>query len=149
MFYNCTALKSAPVIGLTTAVASCCYGMFQGCTSLTTAPEINAIITGDFSTNRYCFQNMFAGCTSLISIPALKNTDVTYYCYAGMFYGCSALKFSTEQTIECPNEFRIPSTGTATQYGSTSTYQMIKQTSGTFTSDPAINTTYYTNATII
>ena len=64
-----------------------CYSrLFQGCTSLTQAPDLPAtrLATG-------CYQNMFYGCTSLTQAPALPATILTNYCYNSMFYGCSSL----------------------------------------------------------
>ena len=64
-----------------------CYGsMFQGCTSLTTAPELPATILGG-----NCYVYMFAGCTSLATAPELPATTLTYGCYGVMFGGCTSL----------------------------------------------------------
>ena len=64
-----------------------CYsGMFAGCTSLTSAPELPATTLAD-----YCYQNMFSGCTSLISAPVLPATTLASGCYYRMFYNCRNL----------------------------------------------------------
>ena len=56
------------------------YGLFNDCTSLTTAPELPA-------TNlvNYCYTNMFNGCTSLTTAPELPATTLAIYCYSNMF----------------------------------------------------------------
>ncbi len=93
---------------------------------------------------------MFQGCTSLIEIPEIPVHIFLVRTFLLMFAGCTALKFSETQTDECLNAFRIPSTGTGTDYSSgTATDSMFQDTSGTFVGSPAINTTYYTNATIV
>ena len=68
--------------------AYCYYKMFQGCTSLTTAPELSA------TTLSYgCYNNMFSGCTSLTTAPELPATTLAVSCYSYMFYGCSSLNY--------------------------------------------------------
>ena len=66
LFYNCTALTSAPVLPATTLAESCYSGMFYGCTSLTSAPELPATTLAD-----YCYKNMFYGCVKLSSVTML------------------------------------------------------------------------------
>jgi len=44
----------------------CYYGMFQGCTSLTTAPTLPATELAE-----YCYSGMFNGCTNLNSVTCL------------------------------------------------------------------------------
>ena len=63
-----------------------CAAMFQGCTSLTTAPELPATT---LTTN--CYQSMFDGCTSLTVVPELPATTLAQGCYATMFQGCTNL----------------------------------------------------------
>ena len=70
-----------------------CYkSMFEGCTSLTTAPELPAL-----SLNGECYASMFKGCTSLTTAPELLaptlGTGSNTGCYAEMFYGCSNLNY--------------------------------------------------------
>lgn len=139
MFYNCSSLTATPELPATTLGENCYKDMFNGCTSLTAAPEIPAT-----SLLEGCCYNMFMGCTSLATIPELPATTLANHCYHSMFMNCSALKISETQTAECQYEYRIPTTGT----GTTATYalkDMFKSTGGTYTSDPTINTTYYTN----
>lgn len=74
-----------------TDVPENCYrNMFNGCTSLTTAPSLPATTLAS-----YCYSNMFFNCTSLTSAPTLPATTLADACYALMFYGCSNLNSIT------------------------------------------------------
>ena len=86
MFQGCTSLISAPELPATTLSKSCYSSMFQGCTALTQAPALPATTLAD-----YCYNSMFQGCTSLISAPALPATTLADYCYNSMFQGCTSL----------------------------------------------------------
>ena len=65
--------------------------LFEGCTQLTTAPELPAMELGD-----RCYSNMFSDCSSLTTAPALPATTLANSCYDNMFYGCTALKKAPE-----------------------------------------------------
>ena len=68
-------------------MANYCYSfMFDGCTSLTHAPDLPATTLAD-----YCYSSMFRGCTSLTHAPALPATTLANYCYSFMFDGCTSL----------------------------------------------------------
>ena len=70
-----------------TTLASRCYqGMFQGCTSLTTAPALPATTLVE-----YCYQNMFRDCGSLVNVPELPATTLASSCYSSMFQNCGSL----------------------------------------------------------
>lgn len=69
----------------------CFNSLFQGCTSLTKAPELPATTLDD-----NCYESMFWGCTSLISAPALPATTLAGRCYEGMFASCSSLTQAPE-----------------------------------------------------
>ena len=86
LFNGCTSLTTAPQLPATTLAQYCYRGMFQNCTSLTTAPQLPATTL----TNR-CYQLMFYGCTSLTQAPTLPATTLTMQCYYQMFYGCTSL----------------------------------------------------------
>lgn len=88
MFQGCTSLTTAPELPATTLASACYQSMFSNCTSLTAAPELPATTLVD-----YCYQNMFYGCTSLTSAPELPATTLAAECYWGMFYGCSSLNY--------------------------------------------------------
>ena len=86
MFNGCTSLTSAPVLPATTLAYICYASMFDGCTSLTTAPELPATTLTDS-----CYYQMFNGCTSLTSAPELPATTLAQSCYYDMFGGCTSL----------------------------------------------------------
>ena len=90
LFFNCTGLTSAENLILpATTLASYCYSnMFQGCTSLTTAPSLPATTLAN-----NCYEYMFKGCVSLGTVPGdlLPATTLAERCYWGMFYGCRIL----------------------------------------------------------
>ena len=122
----------------TTLARRCYQRMFQGCTSLTTAPELPATTLSD-----NCYQYMFQGCTSLTTAPELPATTLKDYCYQYMFQGCTGLKISTTQTGEYTTAWRIPSTGEIAAVAFNWNIDMLANTGGTFTANPSINTTYY------
>ena len=87
MFNGCTSLTTAPTELPATTLASGCYQyMFQGCTALTSAPKLPAT-----TLKNYCYYSMFSGCTSLTSAPTLPATTLADYCYRSMFSSCSSL----------------------------------------------------------
>ena len=88
LFSNCTGLTSAEnlILPVTTLSEGCYVGMFSGCKSLTTAPELPATTLADS-----CYNGMFEGCTSLTTAPALPATKLAEYCYVSMFSNCSKL----------------------------------------------------------
>lgn len=175
MFYNCTSLVTVPDLNVTSLSDSCFDNMFRGCTSLIKIARVPEDIMRTY-VPPYCFRSMYHtcsslnevqplpattvstgsyefmynNCTSLTKIPALPALDLsaTEECYHSLFKGCTSLKFSTTQTAECPNAYRIPVEGTGT-IGTTSLDNMFYGTSGSYTDNPSMNTTYYTNAAII
>ena len=74
MFNGCTSLTQAPELPATTLARSCYSMMFYNCSSLTQAPELPATTLAN-----YCYDNMFNGCTSLTqaSFPNLEKETVT------------------------------------------------------------------------
>lgn len=175
MFQNCVSLVSTPDLNVTSLSQQCFDNMFRGCTSLIKIARVPEDIMRTY-VPPYCFRSMYHtcsslnevqplpattvstgsyefmynNCTSLTKIPALPALDLsaTEECYHSLFKGCTSLKFSTTQTAECPNAYRIPVEGTGT-IGTTSLDNMFYGTSGPYTDNPSMNTTYYTNATII
>jgi hypothetical protein len=86
MFDGCTSLTTAPELKAET-LAGYCYGhMFSGCTNLTTAPALPAT-----TLIHDCYSNMFQGCTSLTAAPTLSAKKLEAGCYKQMFYNCSNL----------------------------------------------------------
>ena len=86
MFNGCTNLTSAPELPATTLASSCYYYMFNGCTNLTTTPELPATTLAIS-----CYYNMFNGCTSLTTAPVLPATTSASNCYDSMFRNCTNL----------------------------------------------------------
>ena len=80
LFEGCTSLATAPELPATTIADDCYSGMFEGCTSLATAPELPATTLADG-----CYSNMFEGCTGLTVAPKLPATNLVYCCYSYMF----------------------------------------------------------------
>jgi hypothetical protein len=136
MFNGCTSLTTAPSLPATTLSDYCYEGMF-GRTSLTTAPSLPAT-----TLSLYCYSYMFRGCTSLTTAPSLPATTLSNYCYRYMFYECSSFKVSTSKTGSYQYAWRIPTSGTGT-IKTDWNKNMLSSTGGTFKGDPSINTTYY------
>lgn len=96
-------------------------------TRLTRCPEL------PFTTlSRYCYADMFSGCTQLSTLPKLPATTLQEYCYYRMFYNCSAIKLSSTQSDEYPNEYRIPTEGNILSGLSAARYDMFRGTGGTY-----------------
>ncbi len=91
MFQGCTSLTTAPELPATTLANACYQTMFNGCTSLTTAPVLPATTLASS-----CYASMFSGCTSLITTPELPATTLAKNCYASMFDGCTSLTTAPE-----------------------------------------------------
>ena len=92
MFNGCTSLTTAPELPATTLGDRTYFNMFQGCTLLTTAPELPAT-----TFDAYCYSSMFNGCTSLTTAPStLPATTLTNGCYSSMFNGCTSLTTAPE-----------------------------------------------------
>lgn len=90
LFYNCTTIKnvSSNFLPATTLANHCYCFMFQGCRSLTTAPELPATTLAS-----NCYYYMFYNCKALTTAPQLPATTLASYCYNYMFYGCSKLNY--------------------------------------------------------
>ena len=86
MFQGCTSLTTAPALPATTLAEYCYYEMFGGCKALITAPALPATMLDEG-----CYDGMFRGCTSLTSAPTLPATMLGAGCYHEMFYNCTSL----------------------------------------------------------
>ena len=86
MFQGCTSLTTAPALPATTLVEYCYSNMFQNCGSLVNVPELPATTLAS-----RCYSSMFQNCGSLVNAPELPATTLADICYDSMFYGCSAL----------------------------------------------------------
>ncbi len=91
LFEGCTSLTQAPELPATTLAEGCYQYMFFGCTSLTEAPELPATTLAE-----YCYLGMFRGCTSLTQAPELPATTMYFGCYNSMFRGCTSLTEAPE-----------------------------------------------------
>ena len=132
LFQGCTSLTTAPSLPATTLANYCYHSMFAGCTSLTTAPELPVTTLADS-----CYHSMFGGCTSLTTAPSLPATTLANYCYYSMFGGCTKLKVnengSGNKIFTCPST----SGGEDSPVGG-----MFYNTGGSFTGTPTTGSTY-------
>ena len=89
MFNGCSALTTAPDLSNLTSIGDYgCNSMFNDCSALTTAPDLSNLT----SINTNGCSNMFYYCTALTTAPDLSNlTSIGYYSCRVMFNGCSAL----------------------------------------------------------
>ena len=86
IFNGCTSLTQAPELPATTLANSCYSMMFWRCSSLTTAPELPATTLAE-----RCYNQMFQECKSLTQAPELPATTLANNCYYSMFSGCTSL----------------------------------------------------------
>ena len=91
MFQGCTSLTTTPELPATTLADWCYASMFQSCSSLTTAPELPATTLANM-----CYGAMFQDCNSLTTAPELPATTLTNWCYSAMFQGCTSLTTAPE-----------------------------------------------------
>ena len=91
MFDGCTSLTTAPKLPATTLANYCYYSMFYGCTNLTTVPELLATTLAS-----NCYAYMFKGCTNLTKAPELPATILAERCYRFMFQNCTSLTIAPE-----------------------------------------------------
>ncbi len=86
LFENCTSLTTAPSLPSTT-LSSHCYGyMFYGCSGLTTAPSLPSTTLANG-----CYYSMFERCSNLTTTPSLPATTLANSCYYSMFSQCTSL----------------------------------------------------------
>ena len=92
LFDGCKSLTTAPELPATTLTTGCYGYMFVGCSNLTAVPELPAT-----KITEYCYENMFRNCTSLTKAQSiLPATKLENYCYYNMFKGCANLKTAPE-----------------------------------------------------
>ena len=91
LFEGCTSLLSAPELPATKMEQGCYFGIFSECTGLTSAPELPANVLAN-----NCYGWMFKGCSALTSAPELPATEMGSYCYNGMFANCTKLTSAPE-----------------------------------------------------
>lgn len=83
----------------TTLAVNCYNDMFQGCTSLTTAPSLPATALANG-----CYSYMFHGCTNLTTAPSLPATTLATRCYYFMFTNCTSLNYIKAMFTTPPSE---------------------------------------------
>ena len=86
LFYGCKSLVTAPELIATTLTIHCYQEMFFACESLVTHPELPATTLTDF-----CYMGMFENCKSLETAPSLPSNILAYRCYMYMFDSCISL----------------------------------------------------------
>ena len=87
MFYGCSSLATVPdLTGMTTVGVQGCMNMFNGCANLKSAPELPAT---SLSTSAY--KGMFQG-SGLTTVPELLATTLAESCYESMFQNCKYLE---------------------------------------------------------
>lgn len=93
MFRDCTGARNVEnlILPATTLNSNCYFALFDGCTSITTAPELQTTTLA-----KGCYSHMFRGCTSLVTAPELPATALTRNCYNYMFFGCTSLTTAPE-----------------------------------------------------
>ena len=102
LFYNCTALTTAPKLPATVLASECYWQMFVYCSGLIEAPELPAT-----TLTSNCYRYMFYGCKGLQTAPELPATTLVPGCYMAMFYECTNLKNAPKRlpasklTAEC------------------------------------------------
>ena len=98
LFNGCTVLTSAPELPATTLADHCYYYMFFNCTSLTSAPELKATTLADC-----CYESMFEACTKLSTVtmlaPGDKMSEATS-CYYGWLYEAGTDKTISSHTLK-------------------------------------------------
>ena len=77
---------SALIMPMLKCSDSCYKSLFEGCTSLVSAPALPATTMA-----KQCYRNMFMNCTSLVNAPELMAENINGNCYQRMFTGCSSL----------------------------------------------------------
>ena len=121
----------------------CFRNLFNSCSSLTSAPKLPSTTLW-----QQAYNSMFYYCSNLETIPALPATTIWAYCYNWLFLGCGKIKISASKTWVYQHDYRIPTSWT---WSASSNWNnnMFVNTWWTFTSNPTINTTYYTSNTVV
>lgn len=93
LFLGCTGLTSASgLIMNAKSVPSNGYcTMFRNCNNLASVPALPATTLGI-----NCYSNMFRNCTSMTSAPSLPATSLASGCYSSMFRNCSSITTAPE-----------------------------------------------------
>jgi len=88
MFQGCTSLATAPTLPATTVPAGAYNGMFKNCKSLEIAPDLPAKnVTGTYV---YTYQEMFSGCSKLKYIKCLATNINANDCFTDWVKGVAS-----------------------------------------------------------
>lgn len=87
MFEGCTALEKAPEINATTIEGWSCNNMFKNCTGLKYAPSVLPAL----HVQTAGYQWMFLNCTSLETVPVIDAITCENSAFYEMFNGCSSI----------------------------------------------------------
>ena len=91
LFDNCSSLTTAPELPATKLTDGCYDEFFRGCTNLRTAPSILPAGDLDVTTTYGVYQSMFMDCRSLTTPPIISATKLGKNCFNNMFSSCRAL----------------------------------------------------------
>jgi len=86
LFDGCTSLTTAPDLPAKTLADDCYSYMFYGCANLTSAPDLPATTLAS-----NCYDGMFGKCAGLTTAPELSVVTLAKECYRAMFHGCTSL----------------------------------------------------------
>lgn len=105
MFDGCTLLTTAPELPATTLSDYCYASMFSGCSSLIYAPSnlpATIILNGSYS-------EMFRGCKSMEIAPDILATTISgsFYTNANIFYECSKLRYIKAMILTNPSRYFV------------------------------------------
>lgn len=90
MFEGCSSLTSVPNLPATQMPECCCWSMFKHCTSLVNVP---ADLLPSTSLRWSCYREMFRECTALTVAPILPAVNPVSEAYVEMFSGCNSLTY--------------------------------------------------------
>ena len=120
LFYGCTSLTSMPELPATELAPNCYRAMLANCTSLTTSTKLPAT---KLSTD--CYRELFFKCSSLVNPPELSAKVLVEGCYRALFFNCTKLNSITVyaddiSATNCTTNWLsgVASTGTFNNYGS-------------------------------
>lgn len=85
-FQNCTKLRDASSITISSSARECCWQMFSYCPSLTEPPQLTATTLAPG-----CYKDMFSKNCSLQKAPIIHATTLANSCFDSMFVGCFSL----------------------------------------------------------
>lgn len=100
------------ILPATTLADGCYWGMFSGCTNLTTAPDLPAT-----EMKKNCYKEMFYGCTKVSSVKCLATDISVDNCLtnwlndAGTADGCKRILYVDPATNYSDNDWKLDSSG--------------------------------------